>query len=332
MNWFECGTHIIVDNQLKNIEKFLFLVAALAVMPLLDGCNGGGEQPKAVSRVVAKVNGDAISMQQIASMLGEAEGVAGEIAVEAKSVILDKLIDQQLVVQQAEAAGLGDNPKVVQAIDEARREILMRTYLEQIAAGQPKPSIEDAKLYYADHPELFSGRRVFTIQELRLAPNALPEAQRLVAEKKSISQITKDLEARKIAFTTNSGVRPAEQLPLIAAARLSDAKDGETYAVEMPTATVILHVVSSEKRPISEDKALPGIQQFLAKQRGSEAVAKEMNALRERARIERVGDLAETDTADAPTSSVDSAAVRPRRVSEGPTINAQDIAKGLAGL
>jgi EpsD family peptidyl-prolyl cis-trans isomerase len=321
--------HIIVDNQLKNIKKFLFLVAAPAVMPLLGGCSSG-EQPKSVSQVVATVNGEAISMQRVNSMWGEPQGVAGEIAVQAKSAILDKLIDQQLVVQQAEAAGLGDNPKVVQAIDEARHEILVRTYLEQIAAGQPKPSTEDAKLYYVDHPELFAGRRVYTIQELRLAPNALPEAQRLVAENKSISQITKDLEARKIAFTTNSGVRPAEQLPFIAAARLYEAKDGETYAVEMPTATVIVHVVSSEKRPISEEKALPGILQFLAKQRGSEAVAKEMNTLRDRARIERIGDLA--DTADVPTSSVESPAVQPRRVSEGPTINAQDIAKGLAGL
>jgi EpsD family peptidyl-prolyl cis-trans isomerase len=325
------GTHIIVDNQLKNIEKYLFLMAALAVMPLLDGCSSGAQSTPA-SLVVARVNGDAISMQRVNSILGEAQGISGDIAVQAKSAILDKLIDQQLVVQQAEAAGLGDNPKVVQAIDEARHEILLRTYLEQIAAGQPKPSMEDAKLYYADHPELFAGRRVYTIQELRLAPNALPDAQRLVAEKKSISQIAKDLEARKIAFTTNSGVRPAEQLPFIAAAKLYDTKDGETYAVEMPTATVILHVVSSERQPISEEKALPGILQFLAKQRGSEAVAKEMNALRERARIERVRDLAEADTADVPTSSVESIAVQPRRVSEGPTINAQDIAKGLAGL
>lgn len=313
------------------IEKYLFLMAALAVMPLLGGCRSG-EQSKPASQVVARVNGDAISMQRVNSMLGEAQGIAGEVGVQAKSAILDKLIDQQLVVQQAEASGLGDNPKVVQAIDEARREILVRTYLEQVAAAQPEPGMEDAKLYYADHPELFAGRRVYTIQELRLAPNALPEAQRLVAERKSMSQIAKDLEARKIAFTTNSGVRPAEQLPLIAAAKLFNAKDGETYAVEMPTATVILHVVSSEKQPISEDKALPGILRFLAKQRDSEAVAKEVNALRERARIERVGDLAETDAADAPTSSVESAAVQPRRVSEGPTINAQDIAKGLAGL
>lgn len=321
---------------MKNIQNSLFLLTALAALPLLDGCgngNGGGEQPKPVSRVVAKVNGEAISMWQVNSVLtAEAQGVAGEIAVQAKNVILDKLIEQQLVVQQAEAAGLGDNPKVVSAIDEARREILARSYLEQIAAAQPKPGLEDAKQYYADHPELFGGRRVYSIQEIRLAPNALPEVQKLVVEKKSMSQIAKYLEARKIAFTTNSGVRPAEQLPFIAAARLYDAKDGETYAFEMPTATVILQVVSSEKQPISEEKALPGILQFLAKQRGSEAVAKEMNALRERARIERIGDLTETDTADVPASPVEAAAVQPRRVDRGPTINARDVAKGLAGL
>jgi EpsD family peptidyl-prolyl cis-trans isomerase len=308
------------------------MVAALTVMPLLASCHGGDEQPKQVSQVVAKVNGDAISMRQVNSVLADVQGDAGEYAIQAKSVVLNKLIDQQLVVQQAEAAGLGGSQNVIQAIDEARREILVRIYLEQIAAALPKPSTEEAKQYYADHPELFVGRRVYTIQELRLAPNALPDAQKLVAEKKSISQIAKDLDARKIAYTTNSGVRAAEQLPFIAAASLYDAKDGETYAVEMPNATVIIHIVSSEKRPISEDQALPGILQFLAKQRGSEAIAKEMNALREKARIESVGDLAESDTVDVSASTVEPPVVQPRRVDRGPTINAQDIAKGLAGL
>ena len=58
------------------------------------------------------------------------------------------------------------------ALENARREILARAYVEQITAGEPKPTIEEAKKYYAENPSLFAERRIYNIQEIVLPATA----------------------------------------------------------------------------------------------------------------------------------------------------------------
>ena len=155
----------------KNMKvlSLLGLTVLLALAVAIGGCNKKQETP-AATQVAAKVNADEITVHQINSILARLKNVTPEAAPQAKREILAKLIDQQLAKQQAIAKKLDRSPNVVQAIESARNEILARAYLEQLAAAQPKPTADDVKKYYAEHPALFAERRVYSLEEIAVQP------------------------------------------------------------------------------------------------------------------------------------------------------------------
>lgn len=316
-----------MDNHVKLIRIFGLLFAALLT---LGGC-GKDDKKTPATQVAAKVNGAEISVHQINDVLAKAQGITQDNAGQAKREILDRLIDQQLAVEQAESAKLDRNPNVMRAIEAARRDILARAHLDQVAAAQAKGTPEEARKYYAEHPELFSARRVYNLQELLVAPDAVPTAQKLVAQNKSIPEIASALEAGKLKFAAGGGVRAAEQLPLAAAAKLHGIKDGQTTMIEGPQGAMVVHVVASQMQPVSEDKALPSIEMFLTNQRRAEAVAQGIKSLREKAAIERLGEFAQAaaDTTK-PVAAPAPQAGKPENAAAG--IKAENIAKGVAGL
>src|SRR5437868_1418263 len=139
-------------------------VAIADLTVLLAGC-GDKKKEKAASQTAARVNKEEITVHQINHVLQAQRGLPPEQAASASKQILEKLIDQELTVQKAGEQKLDRDPKVVAAIDAARREIISRAYLEKIGAGAPKPSPEEIKAYYDSNPALFKERRVYNLQE-----------------------------------------------------------------------------------------------------------------------------------------------------------------------
>lgn len=312
---------------MKNIRISLLALALLSTLAVLPGC-GKEEHKKAATQVVAKVNGDEISVHQVNFVLSRAQGISPENAEQAKKEVLDKLIDQQLAIQQAEATKLDRDPGVMQTLEAARRDILARAYLEKIAAAQPKPSTDEARKYYVDHPELFAERRVYNLQEILVAPTNVGDVQQLVAQNKSMQDIAAALKSRDIKFAANAGVRPADQLPPQVATKLHGTKDGQTVLIEAPQGAMVAHVVASQVQPVPESEALPRIQQYLANQRNSQAVANEVKTLRAKAKIEQTGEIAL-----APTSAAAAPVAAPAKAPEAASgVNADSVAKGVAGL
>lgn len=325
-------------KQFRNLGVALAGMAALAGMSMLTAC-GKDDKKVPATQVVARVNGAEISVHQINDALARAAGVTQQNADRAKREILDRLVDQQLAIEQAEAAKLDRNPNVMRAIEAAKREIIARAHLDQVAAGVGKATSEEARKYYAEHPELFSQRRVYSLQEVLTSRDARPVLERMVSQNRTMQEITGALNEAKIPFAANAGVRAAEQLPLALAAKLHGVKTGQTAIFDVPDGITIVHVVASQTQPVSEEKALPSIETFLTNQRKAEAVAAHMKSLRDKAKIERLGDFAQAADAPGPAAAGQPApATAPQAAAPGAKpedaggLKAEHVAKGVSGL
>lgn len=329
----------------------LCLVPLIFALAIAAGC-GKSDDKKAATQVAAKVNSDEITVHQINNVLARAPNVTPEVAERAKREILDKLIDQQLARQRAIEKKLDRSPNVLQVIEAAKTEILARAYLEQITADQPKPTPEEAKKYYAEHPELFARRRVFNLEEIVVAPKegiaaALREQ---VAKARSLQEIAAWLKSQGVQFAENRSVRAAEQIPLELLPRLAAMKDGEIRQIEGGGRLYVFRVVSTQLAPVDEATATARIQQFLFNQRSSEAIAKEMKQVKDKAKIQYVGEFAGSPPSAGPKPAVQAEPLKPEAKAEptkpeakaGPAAQAEDsntaqplapnIEKGVRGL
>jgi EpsD family peptidyl-prolyl cis-trans isomerase len=282
----------------RPIQRVLLTTAILVGLMSLATC-GKKDEPKAATQVAAKVGSEEISVHQINQVLSHTNtnGATPEAVKAMSRDILEKLIDQQLAVDQATENKLHRSPEVVAQIEAAKRDILARAYIQSLTSGLSKPSPEELKKYYAEHPQLFSERRVFNVQEIvaPVAPGVADALHAAAASNKPIEQIAADLKAKDIKFNGGSATRTAEQIPLEILPTVHALKDGQTTVLEAPQTITLLRLVASQSAPVTEAVALPRIEQFLANQRAGEAVSARLKALRASTTITYLGDFAGTE-------------------------------------
>ena len=282
-------------------RPFGFVALVLAVTAtLLVGC-GDKKKDKAATQTAAKVNKEEITVHQINFLLAQQRGLAPEQAASASRAALERLIDQELALQKADEQKLDRDPRVVQQIEAARREIIARAYLEKIAEGAPKPTAQEVAAYYEAHPALFKDRRIYSLQEVVIEAPAdqIEGLKKALASSKTFVDFVNYLKANNIRFAGNEAVRGAEQLPLTSVDQFAKMKDGQAIFNVRPNGAQVINLAASRSQPVTLEQATPAIEQFLRNERKRKLLADDMQALRGAAKIEYVGDFA-ADAARSP--------------------------------
>ncbi len=312
-----------------------YTLIACAILVGLTAC-GNKDGKATATQVAAKVGSEEISVHQINQILSRTNtaGITPEAAQVMSREVLEKLIDQQLAVDKAIENKLDRTPENVANIEAAKRDILARAYLQKIASALPKPTTEDAVKYYAEHPQLFSARRIFNIQEI-VVPNASGIAEQLrslAAAGKSVEDVATWLKGKDIKFNGGNATRPAEQIPLELLVKIHALKDGQNLVLDAPQSVTFLHLASSQSAPVAQATALPRIEQFLTNQRAQEAIAADIKQLRASTTVTYMGEFAKTASA-APSTTESTPIKSTANPVEVPVNKAQSaIEKGVAGL
>lgn len=314
----------------------------ILLIPLIFmACSKDSEKEKPATQIAAKVNAGEISVHQINYVLSRTNVGTNtpEAIPKIRKEILNRLVDQELAVEQAIEKKLDRSPEVLMAIENARREILARAYIEQITAGLAKPTPDEAKKYYAEHPQLFAERRIYNLQEIAVLPTAgvVGELRELVSGGKSLEDIANWLKNKDIKFSARAVTRPAEQIPLELLPKIHPLQVGQGLLIESPQAITIMRLAGAQLAPVSEEVALPRIQQFLGNQRATEAAKQELKELKAKAKIAYMGEFAE-DTNSESEESLDNLAIsREAAVPAPPAEVASEpidskFEKGISGL
>jgi EpsD family peptidyl-prolyl cis-trans isomerase len=303
-------------------------VLALAAAAMLAGC-GGGSGEKA-SQTAVKVNREEITVHQINFMLQRMPGLKPEQAEAASRQVLERLIEQTVVVQKAEDMKLDREPRVVQQIEAAKREILARAYIERLGESVAKPSAEEIAKYYAENPALFKERRVYNLQEvtIEVPPEQVTDVRAKVAGAKSLPDFIEQLKGSGLRFQVNQAVRSAEQLPLANLEAIARMKDGETMFSQVSGGVQVLYLAGSRLQPVDEAAARPVIEQFLLNRARADRATKEIKALREAAKIEYVGKFAAAPASAPQAGAAPASAARPAAPAAS-GLDAGTISKGM---
>lgn len=288
---------------------------------VLTACGERPPEKKAATQVVAKVNGGEISVHQINFVLQRTPNVSAAQAEAAKRQVLEGLIDQELAVQQALESKLERTPNVMQAVETARREILTRAYIEQVVSKVDKPAADDIRKFYGEHPELFANRKIYRLEEIVFAttPESLASVKEQLGRGKPASEVVTSLKARGVEVGGGVAVKPAEQLALELLPQLAQSKDGQPHLIESQGRAAIVTVLGSKAEPLDEAKAQPFIENYLANKQKAELARDAVKQLRDKAKIEYVGEFA---------------AAKPAAEGQKAAATSTDAAlnKGIAGL
>jgi EpsD family peptidyl-prolyl cis-trans isomerase len=320
MNW----TMFCPAGGARRWAPVLLALSAVALVACGDKKEGA-----IASQTAVKVNKDEITVHQINFVLQQQRNLRPEQADAASKQILERLIDQQLALQKADDLKVDRDPRVVQQLEAARREIVARAYLEKVGEAATKPTSQEVQAYYDEKPALFKERRIYSLQEISVEakPEQVSTLREQLGKAKNINEFVEYLKANDFRFAGNQAVRTAEQLPLNSLESFARMRDGQAALVPSANGVQVVVLAGSRSQPVSLDQARPAIEQYLTNERRRKLVEEDLKALRAAAQIEYVGKYAEA-AASAPATAPVAVPAAPTAASEAGLSNS-DITKGM---
>ena len=297
---------------------------------------GKGSEKVANSQIAAKVNGVEITTHQIDSVMKGAQNVTAENVAEFRKKALDKLIDQQLVIDKASKESLDRTPDVILEIEAAKKEILARAYLKKMLANSSEINDSEFKKYYDEHTELFSKRRIYNLQDISTQSNAetLELLKENVSAQKSMMDVADSLKVKGVKFSSGSFTRPAEQLPLDILPKMQLLKEGDMFVWQSGDIAHAIKLISIEESPVGLTEATPMIKNYFINTRGKQIVEDKIKKFRQEAKIEYLGTFAsQRDGSQTQVTTSDKAEVASSLTEEQKKAKKDStIEAGVAGL
>jgi EpsD family peptidyl-prolyl cis-trans isomerase len=266
--------------------------AACLALAVLAAC--GGKTAADSSEVAAKVNGEPVTVAEINAALPRQRGPQADPADAAGRAMLDRLIETDILAQKAVKAKLDQDPRVLAQIESARRDILARRFVEEVAETGAKPTPAQVRQFFDERPNLFGQRKVFTLQRLdiQVPDDRRTEVDAHVSSLKTSAELTDWLKAQNLKFTSRQEQAASEQIPPQLLEKLVALKDGESTVVPSATGVMAVTRVSAAAAPKTLADARPAIEQFLAMQGKREAIMNLQKTVKDGAQIEYVGRFA----------------------------------------
>jgi EpsD family peptidyl-prolyl cis-trans isomerase len=263
-----------------------------------------------VSQVAIRVNGDEVSVHQVELVLqARTAALPPGAASAATPSLLTSLVDQELAAQAARQSGLDRDPQTIQRLEAARRQVLAQAYQERVGARAIEPASTEIDRYYDAHPELFSQRRLYQLQEttVRVKAARFDELKQTLEAAASPASVQEHLATQGLRASARQLSVSAEDLPLNVVSRLAQMKDGETLVLPRDGGARVLTRLGAQAAPLDPEVARRLIAQFLINERQRELVGASMKSLRDEAKVEYLGRYATLATATpaAPAQAAD---------------------------
>jgi len=131
------------------------------------------------SDVVATVNGKTISKSDINNILKAQHMSFEKLSPKQQKQLVDKLVERELLVEVADKAGVKKDPAYLQALNNYKKDLEIKTWMDKIYK-RTLISDSEANKYYQDHKNMF--KKPATVHARHILVKTEKEAKDIIAE------------------------------------------------------------------------------------------------------------------------------------------------------
>jgi EpsD family peptidyl-prolyl cis-trans isomerase len=264
----------------------LNLGSAVMVGGFSYGCGSAVQGIDSRGEILATVNGYNITTGHVRSRLAQLDMRDDG---NTRRQLLEAMIDEQLLIQRALGRGLDKEQSTREALETARRQVLVQAAIAE-PAGSPGIAEKEARNFYRANPDLFERRKIYTFHRFEIRRESIARRVRTeLDETKSLEQVSALLRVSGLNYVQSTEVRGAEALPLQVLAQAVKMAPGDILMfTEGGRSTVLLQLAAAVPDPMSLAAALPGIRKSLLESRRGSRALKMVSELRRKATIEYV--------------------------------------------
>lgn len=130
-------------------------VLIVVLLLLFSGCTKEREKPE--SKVLAQIGPKVITVEDFEREVESLPDAYKPLLVdpEGKRRFLEKLVEREILLLEAERAGVGKREEVKRRMEECQKGVILEAFLKDIVAGKDEVTEEEIKKYYEEHKEEF---------------------------------------------------------------------------------------------------------------------------------------------------------------------------------
>ena len=258
------------------------LVLAVGIALMASACT-----KKAEGQTVAIVNGEEITAAELNAELDNAKIPEGADKDQARSRVLQTMIDRRLLAQQARTDGIDKSPEFLNRQRRATEDLLINMFASRQIDTAKLPANSEIEKFQAARPWVFSQREQWNLDQLRFQMPKDAATRAKLDKAKTLEEVAKVLTDASIAFTRQKNKLDTAVIPqnlygqLAAAARAS-----EPFIIPIGDQAVASMIVSREPAPITGEQARPIAVAAMRREQASQLMQNRLKSIRDAAKIE----------------------------------------------
>ena len=258
----------------------------------LVACGSGTEDTQNTSQVAAKVNGKEITVHQINHVLKtvDPQSVPNDSSTSAVDRVLDQIINQEIIKQKALEMKLDRNPDILTAIEFAKQQVLIESYIKRIIGTESPPSDDEVASYFNSNPKLFNERKIFDFTRV-LVKVSETQSQNLIEtirKSEELEDVMQEVEQKSFPHAITEDLVPSEKLPKLLLEPLYSLSEGDIGYLRINDGLLIIELHTVTPKPITLEAGRNAILQFLSQEKRNASVQKIMKDARSEAVIEYI--------------------------------------------
>ena len=228
---------------------YVSLVTALLVT---SGCG-----KKATGQVVAVVNGDEITLDELNAELNSVNLPASADKKLAMRQLLQQVVDRRLLAQTAKEQGLDRDPAYVTQQRRMNEDLLVRMYAKKSADTIPVPTAAEIDKYIAEHPLVFGSRTRYKLDQIRFEMPADPSKLKALEADHSMEAITARLTSMGIKFQRGNSALDSGAVAPAALKQVTSLPPGEPFITPAGRQIAVSVITGTEPLPVPEAQVRP---------------------------------------------------------------------------
>ncbi len=261
------------------MKKATIVVCAASLL-ILGGC-----EKKVGGQVVAVVNGQEITQQELNAELNGQQIPQNADRKAILAQLLQRVIDRKLLVGKAKEQGLDKSPTYLAQVQRAQDGILLEMMTSTAAKAVPVPDAAAAQQFIASNPSMFGGRKRYQLDQIIFKAANDPALQAKLKPVKTLPEVEAVLNAAGIKFERGSTQLDTAVLPPPIAARIAALPPGEPFVVPQNGQIVVNVIRGATDAPTPAQQAQPAAVEIIRRQAVESAMRKQVEQARASAKI-----------------------------------------------
>lgn len=252
-------------------------LTAVAAAALLAGC-----EKQAEGQVVAVVNGDEITLQELNAELGNTDLPEGAAKDEIRNQALDNIINRRLLAGVAREQGIDDSPEFIVRRRQLEEALLVRMLAQRTARPMKQPTSEEVNKFIEENPQMFAKREIFLLDQIRFPTPATQDYLKAIEPARTMAEVVTALNRLGIRFERGNTQADTASMPLELFERIGAIGSREPFVIPGPTTVSVSMLVSRRPAPLPENQVTPAATAMIQRRN----LANELNAMIESAKAE----------------------------------------------